>query len=71
PVVNGRKGVVIDGEQFVSVGRGNKLIRAGSVPQLMTPKQTRAVTVQGENYVRTKRGNLVRLSALKSFKKKR
>ncbi|KAI8324421.1 hypothetical protein GQ54DRAFT_331672 [Martensiomyces pterosporus] len=65
------RSVVIDGEQFVSVGRGNKLIRAASAPKPEARVQRKAVSIDGEGYVRTKSGNLVRVDALRSLKKKR
>ncbi|KAJ1905218.1 hypothetical protein LPJ71_004614 [Coemansia sp. S17] len=69
-MVNSR--VTIDGETFIRKGQGNKLVRAPStspaapaVPATTTTSQRGVVNIEGENYVRTKKGSLVRVDALR------
>ncbi|KAJ2867226.1 hypothetical protein GGH94_000952 [Coemansia aciculifera] len=52
--------VTINGETFIRKGRGNKLVRAPSIspaaPAATTASQRGVVNIEGENYVRTKKG---------------
>ncbi|KAJ2124598.1 hypothetical protein GGH12_000371 [Coemansia sp. RSA 1822] len=69
---HGPRQVVIDGETFMRKGRGNKLVRASSIPTATTSRQQqRIVDIDGENYVRTKKGSLVRFGALQALNKRR
>ncbi|KAJ2613998.1 hypothetical protein H4S08_001923 [Coemansia sp. RSA 1365] len=60
--------VVIDGEEFVRKGRGNKLVRASTTKPSVERK--RIVSIDGEKYVRTKEGSLVRVEALRVLNQK-
>ncbi|KAJ2809235.1 hypothetical protein H4S07_003245 [Coemansia furcata] len=65
-MVNSR--VTINGETFIRKGRGNKLVRAQSVaPTAAAAAQRGVVSIEGENYVRTKKGSLVRVDALRRY----
>ncbi|KAJ1835443.1 hypothetical protein LPJ63_001130 [Coemansia sp. RSA 2711] len=70
--VRGPRQVVIDGETFVRQGSGNKLIRASAIPPpaAAQPRQ-RLVSIDGENYVRTKNGSLIRVGALRVLNRRR
>ncbi|KAI7824288.1 hypothetical protein BX661DRAFT_185882 [Kickxella alabastrina] len=72
---NRQRKVDIDGETYIRKGRGNKLVRASEVPGpgSVEPrlKGNRIVSIEGENFVRTVRGSLIRMSALRSFKMQR
>ncbi|KAJ2878955.1 hypothetical protein H4R27_005569 [Coemansia aciculifera] len=67
--------VTINGETFIRKGRGNKLVRAPSIspaaPAATTASQRGVVNIEGENYVRTKKGSLVRVDALRKFSSQR
>ncbi|KAI9505840.1 hypothetical protein BX070DRAFT_97307 [Coemansia spiralis] len=68
--------VVIDGELFISKGYGKKLVRVSAnkpqpEQQEQIQKQQRVVSIEGVNYVRTKKGSLVRVEALRSLGKPR
>ncbi|KAJ2454846.1 hypothetical protein EV183_001265 [Coemansia sp. RSA 2336] len=63
--------VVIDGETYR--GNGNKLVRI-SQPALNKPhhpSHKRVVEIDGEKYVRTKRGSLVRIGAVQALNHRR
>ncbi|KAJ2443222.1 hypothetical protein IWW46_002631 [Coemansia sp. RSA 2440] len=69
---HGPRQVVIDGETFMRKGRGNKLVRASSISTAVASRlQQRIVDIDGENYVRTKKGSLVRFGALQALNKRR
>ncbi|KAJ2403800.1 hypothetical protein J3F80_005297 [Coemansia sp. RSA 2526] len=69
---HGPRQVVIDGETFMRKGRGNKLVRASSISTAAASRQQqRIVDIDGENYVRTKKGSLVRFGALQALNKRR
>ncbi|KAJ2809440.1 hypothetical protein H4R20_000060 [Coemansia guatemalensis] len=66
--------VLIDGEEFIRKGRGNKLVRASTTAPSAGPSaatRNRIVSIDGENYVRTKKGSLVRVGALRMLNQKR
>ncbi|KAJ2400330.1 hypothetical protein GGI23_002100 [Coemansia sp. RSA 2559] len=63
-----RRRVVIDGEEYMYKGGGNKLVRASTPqmkPQPQTKQNRRVVSIDGVDYVRTKKGGLVRVDALR------
>ncbi|KAJ1671909.1 hypothetical protein GGF38_000446 [Coemansia sp. RSA 25] len=64
--------ITINGETYIRKGRGNKLVRASPTgPATAATSQRGVVNIEGENYVRTKRGSLVRVDALRDISKQR
>ncbi|KAJ2843032.1 hypothetical protein IWW36_005694, partial [Coemansia brasiliensis] len=69
--------VVIDGEIYK--GNGNKLVRISSTSALSAsakpgspvPPKQRIVDIDGEKYVRTKRGSLIRIGAVQALNHRR
>ncbi|KAJ2551666.1 hypothetical protein EV175_003607 [Coemansia sp. RSA 1933] len=59
-----RKRVTIDGEEYMYRGAGgNKLVRVSAAQEQRTAR--RVVTIDDTDYVRTKRGGLIRVGALR------
>ncbi|KAJ2711319.1 hypothetical protein H4R19_003306 [Coemansia spiralis] len=70
--------VVIEGETYIRKNRGNTLVRVAAAPAPAPPPSAAARAVQGqivsidsEEYVRTKRGTLVRVAAVREFNKQK
>ncbi|KAJ2821328.1 hypothetical protein IWW50_004684, partial [Coemansia erecta] len=67
----GPRKIVIDGETFMRRGNGKKLVRASTLPTKAQRKQARVVSIDGEDYVRSNKGSLVKLGALQALNKRR
>ncbi|KAJ2801181.1 hypothetical protein H4R21_002884 [Coemansia helicoidea] len=64
--------VVIEGETYIRRSGGNKLVRAAALAPPRAPvQQRRVVSIDGEDYVRTKRGTLLRVAAVRELNKRR